>query len=76
VTQVSDTSKNKILYLNRQLKIYEGRIKMSNQLNKNLIKLSKGYNTMGLKEQISQLEEKIREDQREHKRNTEQLTKK
>lgn len=53
-----------------------GRLKMSSHLNKNLINLSKGLDTLGLKEQIKILEEKISTLEIEHEKQVTQLNKK
>jgi len=49
---------------------------MSSHLNKNLINLSKGLDTLGLKEQIKILEEKITTLEIEHDKQVTQLNKK
>lgn len=49
---------------------------MSSNLNKNLINLSKGLDTLGLKEQIKILEEKISTLEIEHNKQITQLNNK
>jgi len=39
---------------------------MSSQLNKNLINLSKGHDSLGLKEQLSNLQNELKEQDKEH----------